>query len=237
LAPSPYSPTNAGLFGSGLSTPFGSLAPSSNVNALSSWLATPATPPHLWFYVIRRFQTILGNITITDAQREDGEKKHAGVRAALNRHYWNVASETANSCSSALGARTRVSGPRAMSIFSSCYRPASTIDTRPAPAIVNLPCCRRSRKSCARPIVRPRPLRADGQVVLFPFNTMPVEVSVGFRCTNGSIIYCDTNDGGSYKTSTAEAEADDLRTANLICNARAKRREPSAMSKLFKGKT
>lgn len=77
LASSPYSPANAGPFGSGLSTPFGSglsgpfgsLAPSSNVNALSSWLAKPATPPHLWFYVIRRHQTILGNIKITDAQR------------------------------------------------------------------------------------------------------------------------------------------------------------------------
>ena len=70
-------------------------------------------------------------------------------------------------------------------------------------------------------------LRADGQVVLLPFNTMPLEVSVGFRCTNGSIIYCDTDDGGNYKTSTAEAEADDLRNANLTWRWGARRSSPS----------
>jgi len=53
-APSPYSPLRS-LFGSGLNGPFGSMAPTSSVNALSSLLAPPAIAPHLWFYVIRRF--------------------------------------------------------------------------------------------------------------------------------------------------------------------------------------
>jgi len=101
-----------GLCSSGLNGPFGSLRPTSNVNALSPLLAQPAIPPHLCFYVISRFQAILSNIAITDVQCEDGEKKHAGVRSALNRHYWNVASDTANSLLiGSWGKDTRVSSP------------------------------------------------------------------------------------------------------------------------------
>ena len=228
-APSPYSPANAGLFGSGLSTPFGSglsgpygsLAPSSNVNALSSWLAAPSIPPHLWFYVIRRFQAILGNITITDAQREDGEKKHADVRAALNRHYWSVASETANSLLiGSWGKDTRVRPSRDVDIL--FLLPPSVYHQYQARAGNRQSALLQEIKEVLRTTYsQTATLRADGQVVLLPFNTMPVEVSVGFRCTNGSIIYCDTNDGGNYKTSTAEAEADDLCNANLTCNANA----------------
>jgi hypothetical protein len=53
-------------------------------------------------------------------------------------------------------------------------------------------------------------LRGDGQVVSVPFSNTPVEVVPGFRCQDGSIIICDTNNGGRYKTSSAEAEAYDL---------------------------
>jgi hypothetical protein len=52
--------------------------------------------------------------------------------------------------------------------------------------------------------------QGDGQVIVIPFNTTPIEVSVGFRCQDGSIIICDTNNGGRYVTFTAEAEARDL---------------------------
>jgi hypothetical protein len=53
-------------------------------------------------------------------------------------------------------------------------------------------------------------MRADEQVIRVPFNSIPVEVSIGFICTDGSIIVCHTNNGGFYKTSTAQAEAADL---------------------------
>jgi hypothetical protein len=49
-------------------------------------------------------------------------------------------------------------------------------------------------------------MRGDGQVVIVPFNTIPIEVCPGFRCNDGSVIICDTNDGGRYKASSAEAE-------------------------------
>src|SRR5262245_47797619 len=57
----------------------------------------PANQGLLWRFVSRRFSLLSRNITITPAQRQDGEAKQANVRNALNRHYWSVQSETANS--------------------------------------------------------------------------------------------------------------------------------------------
>jgi len=65
-------------------------------------------------------------------------------------------------------------------------------------------------------------MRADGQVVLVPFNSTAIEVAIGFRCTDGSIIICDTNDGGRYKTSTAEAEAIELNAIDTKYNGNAR---------------
>jgi len=47
-------------------------------------------------------------------------------------------------------------------------------------------------------------------------------VSPGFRCDDGSIIVCDTNNQGRYITSTAEAEAADLAVADITFNGNAR---------------
>jgi hypothetical protein len=57
-------------------------------------------------------------------------------------------------------------------------------------------------------------MRGDGQVVVIPFNSIPVEISPGFRCDDGSIIVCDSNNGGFYRTSSAEMEALELATSD-----------------------
>src|SRR6266700_6645413 len=84
---------------------FGSLSPYST-NALSGLFATPPTSPALslppqpvlrWVHVRGRFKAFIDNLAITPAQLEDGNKKQAGVRACLNRHYYGISSETANS--------------------------------------------------------------------------------------------------------------------------------------------
>jgi hypothetical protein len=61
-------------------------------------------------------------------------------------------------------------------------------------------------------------MRGDGQVVVIPFNQTPIELSPGFRCKDGSIIVCDTNNGGRYITSTAEAEVASLSASDDYCN-------------------
>ena len=78
---------------------------SSPVNALAA--------PIQWLYVRRRFTQFLGNLAITQAQREDADTKQSGVRACLNRSYWGVSSGTANSLLiGSWGKQTQVRPPR-----------------------------------------------------------------------------------------------------------------------------
>jgi tRNA nucleotidyltransferase (CCA-adding enzyme) len=53
--------------------------------------------PYRWFYVRRRFNQLLANLTITDTQRKDGQISQARIRDCLNRRYWGYGSETTNS--------------------------------------------------------------------------------------------------------------------------------------------
>jgi hypothetical protein len=50
---------------------------------------------------------------------------------------------------------------------------------------------------------------------MVPFADTTIELLPGFRCQDGSIIVCDSVGGGSYKTSTAEAELADLESSDL----------------------
>ena len=61
-------------------------------------------------------------------------------------------------------------------------------------------------------------LRGGLQVVSAPFGSTPIEIRPGFRCRDGSIIICDTNGRGQYKTSTAEAEAYELDASDRTWN-------------------
>jgi hypothetical protein len=184
--------------------------PPNYANALSAFggLAPTAAPAPVWQwrYVRRRFSELLENLKITASQSEDGNTKQAGVRNCLNRHYWDTASETANSMLiGSWGKQTRVRPPRDVDIL--FLLPASVYHRFQARSGSN----RQSDllKEVKNVLAQTYPqtaMRGDGQVVLVPFNMTTIEVSPGFRCQDGSIIVCDTNDGGSYKTSTAEAE-------------------------------
>jgi hypothetical protein len=57
-------------------------------------------------------------------------------------------------------------------------------------------------------------MRADRQVVIVPFDAVTIELAVGFRCTDGNIIVCDSKGDGRYITSTAMAELADLNASD-----------------------
>lgn len=215
------------LFGSGLSNPsFGSLLGVSSQPHSAFSLArlieqsAPATPalPYFWYYVRPRFNALLENLKITDAQAKDGETKHTGVRKALNKHYWGIESEAANSLLiGSWGKLTRVRPSRDVDVLfllpSSVYHQyQARADKRQSALLQEVKEVLRTTYS------QTATMRADGQVIVLPFNTMPVEVAVGFRCQDGTIIYCDTNNGGSYKTSTAELEAAEIQASDQRWN-------------------
>jgi hypothetical protein len=171
----------------------------------------PAAPPLVtnWQFVRRRFRQLLDNLAITAVQGADGEQKSAGVRSCLNRHYWQTHSETSNSIlTGSWGKHTQVRPPRDVDVLFLLpghvyYRFQKRAGNRQSQLLQEM-------KEILMLTYGRTTMRGDGQVVVVPFDTAPVEVSPGFRCSDGSIIICDTNDGGRYRTSTAEAEANDL---------------------------
>jgi hypothetical protein len=176
----------------------------------------------MWIYVRARFNRLLANLTITAAQSEDGETKEAGVRACLNRHYWGLSSETNNSLLiGSWGKKTRRRPSRDIDILfllpPSVYRQfEQRTGNRQSQLLQEV-------KDVLARTYSQTSIRGDGQVVVVPFNTIMVEVSPGFRCQDGSVIICDTNDGGRYKTSTSEAEASDLAASDARWNGTVER--------------
>jgi hypothetical protein len=49
-------------------------------------------------------------------------------------------------------------------------------------------------------------MRGDGQVVVVPFASQPVEVAPAFKLQNGRYWICNTHDGGKYKEIDPDAE-------------------------------
>ncbi|WP_369721067.1 hypothetical protein AB8Z38_28900 [Bradyrhizobium sp. LLZ17] len=212
-------------FGSGLQpavgSGFGSLLGSGNFsnNLLSSLVSPPSQAPALslkWIYVRARFIAFMDNLAITKAQLEDGNTKQGGVRACLNRHYYGVSSETANSfLMGSWGKLTRVRPSRDVDILfilpdSVYWQYQARTGNRQSALLQEI-------KNVLLGTYSQTSMRGDGQVVVIPFNQTPIEVAPGFRCTNGNILVCDTNDGGRYITSTAEAEEQSLSVSDTYC--------------------
>jgi hypothetical protein len=227
----------SGLVDSALGSSFAPPLPYSYAGALAPFLSTPPTPPPSlanagsgalsllnavaasppvlhWQHVRRRFNAFLANLTITPAQREDGETKQAGVRACLNRHYWENSSEAANSLLiGSWGKGTQVRPPRDVDILfllpGHVYHRFQRRDGNRQSQLLQ------EVKDVLARTYSQTTMRGDGQVIFIPFNSTPIEVSPGFRCDDGNIIYCDTNDGGRYKTSTAEVEEREFSASDI----------------------
>lgn len=188
---------------------------------LSSAPVPAAVRPWQWYYVESRFTRLLDNLAITDAQLQDGTTKQAGVRACLNRAYWGHSSETANSLLiGSWGKLTQVRPSRDIDILfllppSVYHQYQGRSGNRQSQLLQEV-------KNALAETYSQTTMRGDGQVVVIPFNTIPIEVSPGFRCTDGSILVCDANNQGRYITSTAEPEAADLAAADAAFNYNAR---------------
>ncbi|MGH7120902.1 MAG: SMODS domain-containing nucleotidyltransferase [Acetobacteraceae bacterium] len=171
----------------------------------------------MWIYLRRRFGALLGDMQISDWQRQDANTKQAGVRACLNRYYWKLSSETENSM--LIGSWGKLTQVRPSHDIDVLFLLPNEIYHRFEQRSGNQQSqMLQEIKTILAATYSQTTMRGDGQVVMVPFNTMPVEVVPGFRCSDNSIIVCDTNDGGRYKISTAEAEARELAASDAFCN-------------------
>jgi hypothetical protein len=166
-----------------------------------------------WAYVRRRFEVFLGNLKITHAQQEDGETKHKGVVACLNRAYRGTSNETQNRLLiGSWGKLTRVRPPRDIDVMyilpnAVFWRFQDRSGNRQSQLLQEV-------KGWLQATYPQTDLRGDGQVVVVPFNTYTVEVAPAFHREGGGYIVCDANDGGRYKHVDPEAELAKLDAAD-----------------------
>jgi len=171
------------------------------------YLSTSRAPT--WPFVRRRFERLLANLQLTPDQLDGSETSHRNVVACLNRAYWGISHEVAHS--ELIGSRgkgTRVRPPRDVDVLfqlpSSVYE---RFEERQGNKQSQLLQEVRDVLIGTFPATR---MRADGQVVVIPFNSCPIEVAPGFVLEGGGYWICDTNDGGRYKWVYPGAELADL---------------------------
>lgn len=178
-------------------------------SALSLFLSAnhnqPAAYTPMWIYVRRRFQMLLSNLQLTTDQVADGETKHRGVVASLNRAYWNQSDETANRLLiGSWGKYTRVRPPRDIDVLfilpvEVYHRFQERTGNRQSQLLQEV----REVLAATYPATN---IRGDGQVVVVPFNTYQIEVAPAFHRQGGGFLVCDANDGGRYKHADPLAE-------------------------------
>ena len=156
-------------------------------------------------FVGQRFSAFMQRLGITEQQAVDGTRKQMGVRAALNRWYYGHGEATQNSLLIGSWAKTlRVAPPRDIDVLFCMpvdifHRYEARAGNRQSQLLQEV----RSALSQTYPQTA---IRGDGQVVVVPFATMPVEVIPAFRLDTGQYLIADANGGGSYRTTDPWAE-------------------------------
>jgi hypothetical protein len=175
------------------------------------------TQPYNWYYVTPRFTRLLSNLAVSDKNREAGLKKFNNVVASLNRRYYDHNSETLNGIViGSWGKKTQIAPPRDVDVLfllpdDVYFRFQQRSGNRQSQLLQEV--------KDALFVTNSRTImRADRHVVIVPFEAVTVEVAVGFRCTDGSIIVCDSKGDGRYVRSTALVEAADLDASDRAWN-------------------
>jgi hypothetical protein len=149
--------------------------------------------------VSARFNGFLSNIAITQTQLDDGITKHTGVRSCLNSRYWSISSGYSNSMLvGSWGKATRVRPVRDIDVLFvlpySVYQRFERVSGNKQSQLLQ------EVKSVLTAKYNSTKMRGDGQVVVVPFASQPIEVLPAFKLDNGRYWICNTHDGGSYKT-------------------------------------
>jgi hypothetical protein len=167
--------------------------------------------------VAERFNKLIGNLLLTQDQRDDGTVKHRGVRQCLNKAYWGTNSDTDNSfLVGSWGKGTRVRPPRDIDVLfqlpdSVYHRYEQRIGNKQSGLLQEI-------KAVLEKTYTNTTMSGDGQVVVIPFASFKVEVVPSFRLTNGKYWICDTNGGGKYKTIDPKEEIAQIKASDTNTN-------------------
>lgn len=187
--------------------------------ASDNWLGAPT---HGWFYLVRRFNSLLSELDLTATQAVDGWAKQGNVRGVLNRHYWGVDSDTDNGfVPGSWGKGLQVRPPRDVDLL--FFLPWSEYQRFEARQGNKQSQLLQDVKAVLEQTYTATTMRGDGQVVVVRFGSTPIEVIPAFPAGNGLSWICDTANGGRYILTAPHAEIDAL-NASDTANAGATRR-------------
>jgi hypothetical protein len=175
----------------------------------------------MWNYVIPHFTTFLQELLLSDDDRKDADGKAERVaRSLFNRYYPN---QTFNSnCYLKVGSYGRGTAGSPCTDVDMLFILPDEDCGRISKVLGNEQSYLLREVKDALAVTFPRTsLRADGQVILAPFDTYAVEVVPAFRLPDGRFLTANTADGGSWKVSNPVAEYKHLHDADLASDRKA----------------
>ncbi|HEB9284942.1 TPA: hypothetical protein RZK15_000322 [Campylobacter coli] len=150
--------------------------------------------------VSNTFQEFLQNLAIDN--KEEISNKYKEITKVLNIKYRNTESKTSNSLQ--VGSYGRFTAIKGISDLDMIYILPRTEYKRfkdhGQSALLQ------EVKKTIQSRYPKTDMRRDGQVVVISFTNYQIEVLPAFECKNGSFLYPDTNDGGSWKNTNPRLE-------------------------------
>lgn len=160
-----------------------------------------------------RFKKFINNLLLTTPQITDGTTKHKGVINCLNRHYYGYPSETLHGLLvGSWGKETQIGPPRDIDLLFTL--PTSVRDRFYARTGNRQSQLLQEVKGVLSATYSSTKVRGDGQVVVVPFVSFPVEVVPAFKLDSGRYFICDTNNEGRYRVIDPNADIKQVQDSN-----------------------
>lgn len=162
------------------------------------------------------FSTFCANIQVQDGGTISTRYKN--ITRRLNSDYWTTTSDTAHSLYvGSYGRNTAIQGISDLDmIFQlpySVYEQYNNYSGNGQSALLN------AVKTSIEKTYSTTSIRADGQVILVPFNDgITFEVVPAFINKDDSFTYPDSNNGGRWRTTNPKPEIEAICARNAVCN-------------------
>lgn len=162
------------------------------------------------------FSTFCANIQVQNGGTISTRYKN--ITRRLNSDYWTTTSDTAHSLYvGSYGRNTAIQGISDLDmIFQlpySVYEQYNNYSGNGQSALLN------AVKTSIEKTYSTTSIRADGQVILVPFNDgITFEVVPAFINKDDSFTYPDSNNGGRWRTTNPKPEIEAIRARNAVCN-------------------
>lgn len=162
------------------------------------------------------FQQFNSNLMIQD--EETISYRYKRITGQLNSDYWQTTSDTSHSLYvGSYGRNTAIKGFSDLDILFqlpySVYKQYDEHSGNGQSALLQ------AIKKSIEKTYSSTSLRADGQVILVPFNDgITFEVVPAFLNTDDSFTFPNANSGGSWQTTNPKPEIEAIRSRNSVCN-------------------